>query len=77
MKKILIVLLLSLTLYSTIGNAQWGTQPWNMNPWGRGAFQLGPWGSASTPTVTPGGNGLEFLGSLLQFLGSQLTFLGN
>lgn len=77
MKKKIITLLLTLTLFSSIAYAQWGMQPWGRNPWGNGAFQFGPWGSASTPTVTPGGSGLAFMGSLLQFLGSQLTFLGN
>jgi hypothetical protein len=49
MKKILLAALLSVTLFSTLGNAQWGTHPWGRNPWGQnGAFGRGPWGSGSS-----------------------------
>lgn len=51
MKKIFLIALLAISLFSSLGNAQWGTTPWGENPWGRGAFGTGPWGSASMPTV--------------------------
>lgn len=73
----IIVISFLLLLSSVNSFAQFGTQPFGQNPFsGKGAFGLGPYGSASSAGPNIPTDAMTFRGNTMTFNGQIMTFSG-